>query len=80
MKIDEMGYVWEMRQSLGLDENDTSRDAEIEAMTPMRRVELVVGWYLGDPKWAVRFRNFFENQGLWLTTNPDADGVMKGGD
>lgn len=76
MKIDELGYVDDLRQRLGLEPDDTSQDAIIEKMTPMQRVRMLAGWHLGDPSWADTFRVYFESQGLYLTTNPDADGVL----
>lgn len=76
LTIEELGYVEEMRQRLGLDENDTSADVRLEKMHPMRRVRLLAGWYLGDPYWADTFKGYFESQGIYLTTNPDSDGVI----
>lgn len=76
MEIEELGYVEEMRQRLGLDEDDKSRDAEIVAMTPIERVRLLAGWRLGSSEWADTFADLFQSQGLYLTTNPEADGVV----
>jgi len=45
-------YIGAMRGNLGLEETDTSRDEEIEKMTPERRLQLVCGWHLGDRSWA----------------------------
>ena len=45
-------------------------------MTPIERVELIAGWYLGSGGWAYNFKTYFESQGLFLTTNPDANGVL----
>jgi hypothetical protein len=64
--IEELGYVEEMRQRLGLEADDTSRDRQIEEMEPMERVRLLAGWTLGDPDWADTFKDFFESQGLYL--------------
>jgi len=77
MKIDEMGYVDEMRQRLGLEEGDTRKDAEIESMSPLSRVRLIAGWFLGYDNWANTFKEYFKSQGLYLTTNPEADGVIE---
>lgn len=76
MTIEELGYVPEMRQRLGLKEDDTKRDKEIEAMKPMERVRLVFGWYLGSGDWADTAKEYFESQGIYLTTNPEADGII----
>lgn len=78
MTIEELGYVEEMRQRLGLSEDDESRDKEIEAMDPLQRVRLIAGWYLGDGGWADTFREYCESQGLYLTTDPEANGVIDG--
>ena len=74
--IKEIGYVREIRQRLGLKPNDTSSDNEIMVLSAMRRVGLIAGWNLGDDHWAQVFKGYFESQGLYLTTNPDADGVL----
>lgn len=76
ISIDELGYVEEMRKRLGLDECDTSRDSEIEEMQPIDRVRLIAGWVLGSAEWADIFKEYFESQGLYLTTNYNADGVI----
>ena len=76
LKIGELGYVEEMRQRLGLDKNDVSNDQKLENMEPMSRVWLIAGWFLGSGSWADTFKEYFESQGLFLTTNPDADGVI----
>jgi len=47
--------IGEMRERLGLKEDDTSRDKAIEAMEPESRLRLLAGWHLGDPSWAGRF-------------------------
>lgn len=78
MKVDELGYVEEMRQRLGLEEDDTSKDAEIERMEPMERVELVTGWFLGGRGWADTFKGYCESQGVYLTTDPEANGIIRG--
>ena len=76
LTIEELGYVKEMRQRLGLDPNNKSKDKFIESISPMRRVRLITGWYLGDGFWADSFKSYFWSQGLYLTTNPNADGVI----
>ncbi len=77
LSIEEIGYLGEIRQRLGLNENDPRRDTEIEQMSPMRRVRIIAGWYLGDPAWADEFKQYFESQGLYLTSNRLADGVIE---
>jgi hypothetical protein len=77
VNIDDLGYVEEMRQRMGLDETDKSRDVDIVKMEPMDRVRLIAGWYLGSDDWADTFKEYFESQGLYLTTNPNAKGVLE---
>ena len=71
-----MAYVEAMRQRLGLKKDDTSKDKSIEEMEPMERVRLIVGWYHGNRLWADTYKEYFESQGIYLTTNPDADGII----
>ncbi len=73
LTIEELGYVEEMRQRLGLEKDDTSRDKEIEDMEPLKRVRLIAGWYLGDPNWADTFKDYFESQGLYLSDKPQEE-------
>lgn len=76
LEIDDLGYVEEMRQRLGLSKDDTSRDCDILEMSPIDRVALIAGWYAGSEQWVDTWRSYFESQGLYLTTNPEADGVL----
>ena len=76
MDINELGYVEEMRQRLGLSRSNTCLDDRIEKMEPMERVRLIAGWINGDPAWADIWKEYFESQGLYLTTNPNAEGVL----
>ena len=76
LTVDEIGYLEEIRKRLGLDENDTSRDKDIVEMEPMERVRLFVGWYHGDGSWADKYKGYFESQGLYVTENPEADGII----
>jgi hypothetical protein len=57
-------YIGDMRQRLGLEEDDASRDAQIEAMPPMERLKLVCGWHLGDPGWAGHFLDWARDAGF----------------
>lgn len=76
MTVEEMGYVDAMRQRLGIEKDDTSKDKSIEEMEPMERVRLIAGWYHGNGLWADTYKEYFESQGIYLTTNPDADGII----
>lgn len=77
LKIEELGYVEEMRQRLGLDENDSCKDKYIESISPLERVRLIAGWYLGGGGWADTFVEYFKSQGLYLTEDPDANGIIE---
>ena len=55
-----------LRQRLGLEEDDQSRDESIQAMSPRERVRMLSGWELGDPTWADVFESWFREQGLVL--------------
>lgn len=48
----ERAYIGDMRQRLGLDEDDSSRDEKIEEMTAEQRLGLIAGWNLGYSDWA----------------------------
>lgn len=62
-------YIKEMRQRLGLEEDDPKRDAEIEDMAPMRRFALLCGWFLGDPSWATTVVEWARDAGLKITSD-----------
>ena len=76
LTIDDLGYVEEMRKRLGRKEDDSSIDSHILSMEPLQRVGLIAGWYHGYDSWAKTYKGYFESQGLYLTTNPEADGVI----
>lgn len=75
--INDIWNVEAIRQRLGLDENDTSRDSYILEMSPMERVRLIVGWYHGSEYWADTYVGYFESQGIYLTTDPGANGIIE---
>jgi len=56
---------------MGVTETDTRLDKKILVMSPLERVRLLAGWFLGDPAWADTFKEYFESQGLYLTTDED---------
>ena len=41
-----------LRGRRGLEENDTSQDGEIMAMSPENQVQQIVAWEFGDSSWA----------------------------
>jgi len=77
LTIDDLGYVAELRQRLGLNNpDDTRRDSEIEDMEPFERVRLLAGWYIGSEGWADTFKSWCESQGIYLTIDPEAKGII----
>jgi len=76
LEIDDLGYVDDMRQRLGVGPEDESKDHLILKMSPLDRVGLIVGWREGDPYWVDVYKSYFESQGIYLTTNPDAEGII----
>ena len=76
MTVEEMGYVENMRQRMGLEKDDTSQDKAIEAMEPFERVRLIAGWFHGNGLWADTYKEYFESQGIYLTTDPEASGII----
>jgi hypothetical protein len=65
--MSERVYIESMRQRLGLAKDDAKRDAEIEAMTPEKRLELLCGWHLGDHGWAWTFLKWAKDAGYKIT-------------
>lgn len=76
MEIEDIGYVEELRQRLGLEENDTSRDGYIMSLTPFERVQMLCGWYFGDPSWAGTLKSWCESQGIYWTADDNSNGVI----
>jgi len=74
--INDLGYIEEIRQRIGLDKDDTSQDDIILEATPFRRVQLIAGWYLGSEDWANTFKEYCESQGIYWTTTPDTEGQI----
>lgn len=60
-------YIDPMRQNLGLEAGDASRDADIESMTPEQRLGLVCGWHLGDRSWARTFLSWARDAGYKIS-------------
>ena len=71
--IAELPYIDSMRQRLGLKPNDSSKDAYIGSLSLFERVRLIAGWEHGDEGWPDTWRDYFESQGLYLTTDPEAE-------
>ena len=76
MNIEELGYIEEMRQRLGGNADDPTFDCDILIRSPLARVRLIAGWFLGDEEWADTFKDYFESQGLFLTTNENDEGII----
>ena len=60
-------YIGDMRQRLGVKEDDTSQDERIELMTPMQRLRLLCGWNFGDPSWASHIIAWAEDAGFKIS-------------
>lgn len=76
LTIDEIGFLDEIKQRLEIELDDTSMDSEIENLSSLQRVRLIAGWELGDESWADTFKEYFESQCLWLTTNSDDPNII----
>lgn len=57
-----------VRQRMGLEPDDTSRDSEITSHTPTQLLRDVCGWHLGDPAWAETFLEWARGCGFVITT------------
>ena len=57
-------YIKDMRRRLGLNADDTSRDADLEAMSPNDRLRLLCGYHLGDPGWVDTFLAWARDAGF----------------
>lgn len=64
MEIEDIGYVDDIRQRMGLKVGDTSLDGQIINIDPFERVRMIAGWSLGSGSWADTFRSWCESQGL----------------
>ena len=53
-----------IRQCWGLDENDSSRDIDMERVDRMRAFMYVCQWELGDPGWAETIKLWLNECGL----------------
>ena len=69
-----IGYMKELRQRLGLEEDDISKDDDIKSMDSMDRVRMLCGWELGDTSWCDVFLGWMRSQGL----NVDALYISEG--
>jgi hypothetical protein len=58
-----------LRQRHDLDENDTSRDAEFNAMEPAIAFQEVVCWELGDARWAPQLLSWARECGFEIKPN-----------
>lgn len=76
LQWDEIGHVTAMRSWAGATESDEEYARQVISWPAMERVKLIWGWHLGDPSWALAAKEFFESQGLYLTTDPTARGVL----
>ena len=77
LSLDEIGYLGDIRQRFGAkDENDTSYDAYILKLSAFERLRSLCGWHLGSENWADQFKEYCESQGIYLTVDENADGIL----
>lgn len=56
-----------LRERLGLDENDKSRDSEISSRLPIDNLRELSAWEFGDPSWADWFVQRMQALGVKTT-------------
>jgi hypothetical protein len=59
-----MAHLNTLREALGLEPDDESRDDEIKQMTAMDQFRLVMQWEFGDPTWAEQIKDWMEECGF----------------
>lgn len=64
-----------IRQRYGYAEDDTSNDAEFQAMEPVKAFEALIGWTLGDHRWAKTILKMAGDCGVSL---PDSVSTLNG--
>lgn len=60
-------YIKDMRQRLGLEPDDSSRDSDLEKMTETQKLGLIAGWHLGYSGWEHTILNWVEAAGFKVT-------------
>lgn len=53
-----------LRRRRDLQPSDASRDAELEALSPMDKLRELAAWELGDPSWAGTFMDWAKACGI----------------
>lgn len=61
----------QLRQRAGLGKDDTSQDAEIQALPPMTILKHLAAWNLGSPDWADQFIEWAEGAGFTVINTDD---------
>lgn len=56
-----------LRQRHELDEADTSRDAELDTLSPMDKLRHMTAWKLGHVEWADEFVTWAKDCGIAIT-------------
>lgn len=56
-----------LRQRNGIAADDTSFDAELDAMPPLQKLRAVAAWELGSPDWADQFITWATQCGIQIT-------------
>lgn len=59
-------YIEDLRQRLGLEPDDASRDDYIAKLSPMERLKMLCGWHIGDPNWATTFLDWARDAGMTI--------------
>jgi len=59
-KLEQMGILGDIRERLGIEENETFMDDKINRMDAKKIAELWSGWNLGDESWAREIINIYE--------------------
>jgi len=79
LTIEDIGHIEDIRGRLGVEdsENDTRRDNIILKMSAEDRVRAICGWHIGDESWYDTFKEYCGSQGIFLTTDPEANGILQ---
>ena len=57
--LERFGMLGDIRYYLGTNEEDNSKDAKINRMSPLELTRCLCGFELGDESWADKIINFY---------------------
>jgi hypothetical protein len=60
-----------LRQRHELDADDTSRDAELNALLPLQKLRHIAAWEIGSPDWADHFITWAKQCGITIVDPRD---------